>query len=309
MRAALLAAACAALLNAATVSTAPSFTTVPLADGVFTFIAPDTVEDVQGNVTLVIGRDNALLFDAGASTDHARALLAEVRKLTTVPVRFVVYSHWHYDHVFGAPVFVDAYPAAQIVGHRETARIAGSWARYYPQRATEAAIKRETYVLPAVTFDREVSLDLGGRTVQLRNFGRGNTPGDVVAWLPAERIALTGDLVVHPVPYGFNCFPSSWIDVMREVERLDASAFVPGHGAVQRDARYIAQVRSMLEAVVTQVRSAVAANLSLEDTRKKVDLSAFYAAFRDTPDKDQMFQSYWLTPIVERAWREAHAEF
>lgn len=309
MRVALCAVVCVLALGAVYSHAEGQFRTVSLAEGIYAFVAPDTVEDVQGNVTLVVGRDAALLFDAGASTDHARALLTEVRRLTQVPVRTVVYSHWHYDHVFGAPVFLEAYPAAQILGHRETARIGGSWARYYPQRATDEAIKRERYVLPTATFDREVAIDLGGRVVQLLNFGRGNTPGDAVAWLPAERIALTGDLVVHPVPYGFNCFPATWIDVMRDLEELGASVYVPGHGAVQRDARYIAQVRSMLETVVTQVRAAVAANMSLEDTRKKVDLSAFHDSFRDTPDKDTMFQSYWLTPVVERAWREAKAEF
>jgi glyoxylase-like metal-dependent hydrolase (beta-lactamase superfamily II) len=109
---------------------------------------------------------------------------------------------------------------------------------------------------PDVAFDRALDIDLGGREVRLLHLGRGNTSGDVIAYLPAERLVVAGDLLDHPVPYLGGGYPVEEIETLRAVTRLDADILVPGHGMVLRgDAgrAYLGQVIEFLETVVAAV--------------------------------------------------------
>jgi cyclase len=109
---------------------------------------------------------------------------------------------------------------------------------------------------PDVGFDRELAIDLRGREVQLLHLGRGNTAGDAVAFLPAERLLVAGDLLDHPVPYLGGGYPIEEIATLRAMQRLEPETIVPGHGMVLRgDAgrAYLQLVIDFLEAVVAAV--------------------------------------------------------
>jgi glyoxylase-like metal-dependent hydrolase (beta-lactamase superfamily II) len=172
----------------------------------------------------------------------------------------------------------------------------------------ERKFRDSRYILPTMTFDERLSLDLGGRTVELRHFGRANTPGDAVVWVRDADVVAAGDLLVHPVPFGFNSFPATWMFVLDIVGEL-RGAVLPGHGPVMRDRRYIATVRAMLADVVDQVRGCVAKNLSLDETRKAVDLSRWRNLLATDDERRYSFVTNFETPIIERAWREARGEF
>ena len=88
------------------------------------------------------------------------------------------------------------------------------------------------YQSPTLAIERSIAIDLGGRGVEVKFLGRGNTLGDVVVQLPAEKIVATGDLLDHPVPYMLGGFPREWIETLDALEKLGASTFVPGHGEV-----------------------------------------------------------------------------
>ena len=94
------------------------------------------------------------------------------------------------------------------------------------------ALAARTDLAPDVNFDRELAIDLGGREVRLLHLGRGNTAGDVVAWLPSEKILVAGDLLDHPVPYLGGGYPVEEIATLEAVARLGADTIVPGHGMV-----------------------------------------------------------------------------
>jgi glyoxylase-like metal-dependent hydrolase (beta-lactamase superfamily II) len=156
------------------------------------------------------------------------------------------------------------------------------------ERAEAAAMRQElgpifeqarTYVqqMPTLTFDHELTIDLGGRTVEVRHWGRGNTSGDAFAYLPQERILVTGDLLVHPVPYAFDGYPSSWIETLEALRKLDADTIVPGHGEVLRDKSYFDDVINLMKSVVAQVDAQIEKNseVSLEEVQKAMDLKAF----------------------------------
>ena len=159
---------------------------------------------------------------------------------------------------------------------------------------------------PTATFERELVLYGGGRRIEIRHLGKGNTAGDAIVWLPEERILVTGDIVVHPTPYGFYSYPRSWAAVLERLQMLQPRLTVPGHGDVMRDTAYLARLQALLTDVADQAEAAVAAGQSLEDFRGALDLEAHRAGFTgDDPFLDSRWRAWFTEPIAEAAWNEA----
>jgi glyoxylase-like metal-dependent hydrolase (beta-lactamase superfamily II) len=281
-----------------TVSTTARLTE-QLADGVH-FIrhqdAPDSFP--QGNTTVIEGAREVLVIDSCYLPSSAEQDVAQIRRWTSKPVRYLVNTRWHYDHTMGNGVYRDAFPGITILAHVETRRqVAGynpQWFANFPKRgdqfreaiasgkdgngrkltAGEIAeyegalagldpVGREFQPLaarkdltPDVGFDRELAIDLGGREVQLMHLGRGNTAGDVVAYLSTDKILVPGDLLDHPVPYLGGGYPVEEIATLEALGRLDGDIIVPGHGMVLRGdygRAYLGQVIDFLRAVVAAV--------------------------------------------------------
>src|SRR6185295_11133619 len=95
-----------------------------------------------------------------------------------------------------------------------------------------------------------LTLGSGNAHVAIRWFGCANTRGDLVVSVPARGVVATGDLVVWPVPFGFNAYPSGWIGALDSVLALQPRIVLPGHGPVQRDLAYVQHERDMLGRIV-----------------------------------------------------------
>ena len=160
-------------------------------------------------------------------------------------------------------------------------------------------------VMPTETFTRELLLDDPVRPVRLIRFGRANTEGDAIAWLPNERIVLTGDVVVSPIPFGFFSFPGDWLGVLERIKALDYRLLVPGHGEPQLDTVYIDRVAATLRDLRSQIGPLARQGLSLDQIRQRVDWSAQRAVFGDTPRNRLLFDAFWLTPMTVNTYIEA----
>ena len=162
---------------------------------------------------------------------------------------------------------------------------------------------------PDVTFDDRLVLYRGERTIEIRWLGLGNTRGDTVVVLPRERIAASGDLLVHPIPFMFGSYHEAWVKTLDAVDTLPVDVLFPGHGPVLRDRTYLRQVRGLLQALVDRVKTAVAAGATLEETQQQVTLQDWKAAFAgDDTGKQRAFEVFVLQPAVERMWRQARGE-
>jgi glyoxylase-like metal-dependent hydrolase (beta-lactamase superfamily II) len=162
---------------------------------------------------------------------------------------------------------------------------------------------------PDLTFDDRLVLHRGSRTIEVLWLGRGNTKGDVVVFLPKERIAATGDLFVQPIPFGIGSYYADWAATLGRLDALDADVLVPGHGHVQRDRRYLRQVQGLLQALVTEVQRAVTSGASLEETQKSVTLSEWKMRFAgEDPTLQRSFELFFVRPAVERAWHQAKGD-
>ena len=176
------------------------------------------------------------------------------------PVRYLVYSHDHVDHIAGGEVFADS---AVVIAHEKA-------------KATILGERRPTAV-PQITFSDRLDLELGGKRVELLYVGRGHSDNMIVMNFPAERALFAVDFIsVKRLPYqGFSdaYFPD-WIDAIKRVEAIDFDILVPGHGpmGVKADA---ADHRGYLEDLYDGVLQAARAGQSLEEMKKSITLEAY----------------------------------
>jgi glyoxylase-like metal-dependent hydrolase (beta-lactamase superfamily II) len=316
---------------------------VPLKPDVYLVQRPEPLrEPVEANALFIVNDDHVVVFEGGGAPIVAERTIELIRTVTDKPVSHVVNSHWHGDHNLGNQVYRAKFPKARFVAHPETrAAMTGAPMAYVERFAESLADLMEDWsaqqsrgelsprraaILPDLGFMRdqmlavdivapdlmvsdEMILESGDREIRIMHLGRGNTPGDLVLWLPNERILASGDLVVHPVPYGFGSFPEDWIATLDRLAGFDFELLVPGHGDLQRDARYIRRLQAMLTEVRRQVAASVAAGHDLEATRKELDLSAFEQEFAgDDEDARLKFDNWWRQPIARSAWLEARGE-
>jgi glyoxylase-like metal-dependent hydrolase (beta-lactamase superfamily II) len=163
-------------------------------------------------------------------------------------------------------------------------------------------------VLPDIDVKDELILTRGKRRIEVRHLGDGHTKADLVVWLPAERIAATGDLVVWPIPLvgSDQSHVIDWPATLDALLALKPAIFVPGHGPVLRDASYATAMRDLFASIDRQVEAAVARGASLEETRKAVDLGELRKQFAgDSKVRDFAFGMYVAGPAVESAWHGA----
>src|SRR3954454_21489350 len=207
--AAILVCACTALLTAAE-HVRPAPQTIEVAKGVYLFISkPYGDVGLDGNSIAILSSDGVLVFDANGTPAASALVLAEIRKLTDKPVRYVVYSHWHWDHWYGGETYTKAFPDVKVVAH-EWARalsagpaiefnrpgiedqLPGYIASLQKRAQTDPKVqplleedrffleqkKNVHLVLPTVTFQDHLTLRLGGREIRVLHHDRAVTPGD-----------------------------------------------------------------------------------------------------------------------------------
>lgn len=173
----------------------------------------------------------------------------------------------------------------------------------------DAEYRRIEPVYPTTTFADRLVIHQGNREVHLRHLGRGNTAGDVVMWLPAERIVATGDLVVRPTPYGFGSYPAEWAQTLRKLNELDFQTLVPGHGDIQHDSRYVQLLIETLDLVAEQMDALVAEALTEEEAIGRIDFSAVEERFTGGDAfLAGRFLGWFKNPIARAAYKVAHGE-
>jgi len=193
------------------------------------------------NAAFVVTPEGVLVIDALGSPALARELLAEIRRITPAPVRYVVLTHYHADHIYGLQVFKDA--GATIVAHREAQWYLNSDTAAQRLKASREemapAIDADTRLVPADRWiDGRTTLTLGTLQVVLQPVGPAHTPEDLVVWLPQRKLLFAGDLVFRGrIPFVGQADSGRWITALDTLLAFDAAVIVPGHGPVSQSAR------------------------------------------------------------------------
>lgn len=153
-----------------------------------------------------------------------------------------------------------------------------------------------------------MTLPVEGRRIELHSLGCGNTPGDLVVWLPDDKVLIGGDILTLPVPFGFPPCPSEVITATERLLSFDFDHLVPGHGPVQRDRIYATKVLALQRHAVAEIRRLHAQGLSIDEISARLDLSPHDRAItRGDPSTEHFFDIWYRQPIVERTVRELEA--
>jgi cyclase len=286
-----------------------SYSFEKIADGVY--YATGTVPGLGSNNVVVVNETDVLIVDTGTSPAAARAFVEDIKRLTDKPIRYVVNTHWHYDHTAGNQIFG---PEVQIIAtdylyqmlatvdvlHREpflTSQLTNLSARIdtlnkqiaaegnAPQKAALQKDLADAQRLqqqnneikvtpPNVHFSTKMVLHRGGREIDLLFLGRGHTGGDTVVYLPKERIVCTGDLMESRLAYMGDAFFSEWIATLEEVKKLDFAVDLPGHGTPFTNKSLITAYQAYLADLINQVTKLKNEGVSPDDAAKRIDLTA-----------------------------------
>jgi glyoxylase-like metal-dependent hydrolase (beta-lactamase superfamily II) len=272
-----------------------------LAPGVYAYTA-------QGdpNVGCVVGTDAVLAIEARATPFMARRWIDVIRTLTDLPFGDLVLTHYHAVRVLGASAFaahriVATSRTAALIeerGEQDWASEAGRMPRLFAGAETIPGLTRPTH-----TFDEALTIELGNRSVELRFLGRGHTSGDLVVWLPEERICFAGDLVeAQAAPYMGDAHVADWCGAtLDEVAALGAEQLVGGRGPVVAGAAVadaIEDTRAFLSTLFEGVREVKDAGRSPRDAYR-----ATYAALAPRYAGYPIFE-HTMPFNVQRAWDE-----
>jgi glyoxylase-like metal-dependent hydrolase (beta-lactamase superfamily II) len=273
-----------------------------LADGAFAFTA-----EGDPNVGCVVGTDTILAIEARATPFMAQRWIDVVRaEVSELPFGDLALTHYHAVRTLGA----SAFGARRIIAHANTKALIDErgqqdWASEQGRmpRLFAGADTIPGLTHPTDTLDDELVLEVGERLVELRYLGRGHTSGDIVVWLPAERILFAGDLVeAQAAPYMGDAHIDEWSSTTLDaVEALGAEQLVGGRGPVVRGdgvRQAIEDTRAFLRATLDGTRTVKEAGGTLKEAYEAVhsELEPRYGRF-------PIFQ-HTMPFNVQRAWDE-----
>ena len=296
--------------------TGAAFSFNKIADGIYHAVGNAGTMSVGCNASIIVNQDDVLIVDSHASPAAAWALMEEIKAFTNKPVKFVVNTHFHWDHAHGNQIYG---PGVEIIGSEFTRNqlVAGAskTGRSYPmfitqgipaaidrikgQQATaaddatkqrlaeqlkvqqnyQAAVNAVVVTPPTVTLKDSMTLYRGGREIRLLFLGRGHTGGDVVVFLPKERVVVSGDLMTNGTSYIGDGYVPDWIETLNKLKALDFDWVLPGHGAAFQGKAKIDQFQSYLRDFWSQAEKLHKAGVPAAEAAKQIDLRSHAADF------------------------------
>jgi glyoxylase-like metal-dependent hydrolase (beta-lactamase superfamily II) len=202
----------------------------------------DTGQGSEGrsNAGFVVTRTGVVVIDALASPAQGKALLRTIRTITPLPIQWLILTHHHPDHTFGAIVFKRA--GAKVIAHPDRRTLASedgddamvsAWTGVLGLREMQGFAFADT---PDVPITRDTTLVLGGRTFEIQVPGTAHTPGDLVIWVPDARVLFAGDLLIADgVAMVVDGSSSGLLAALDRLEALKPAAVMPGHGRIPDD--------------------------------------------------------------------------
>ena len=186
------------------------------------------------NLGAIVGSDAVAVIDSGGSLAEAHALIAAITEVSAKPIRYLINTHMHPDHVFGNAAFRDL--GATIVGHRNLPRALASRREFYLRNVREQMgdepMRGVEIVAATMLVDDRLGLDLGGRTLELRAWKPAHTDNDLTVFDTVTRTLFTGDLVFLGHLPTVDGSLLGWMRQLDELAAVDAARVVPGHGPV-----------------------------------------------------------------------------
>ena len=254
--------------------------------GIHALYAPDNLGNIS-NAGFVIGNDSVAVIDTGGSAIIGAQLSNAIRSLTDRPVRYVINTHMHPDHIFGNAPFKAGNP--EFVAHKNLARgLAARSDRYMTRNKDllgEEAFKGIEIIMPTKAIDGVTSLDLGGRVIELSPQKTAHTDNDMTIRDVKTDTVFLGDLLFAGHVPTIDGSIRGWIAVMDQLAKTPAARVVPGHGPASMGWPEGAEpLRHYLNTLATDVRDLIKNGKTISDAMK--------SAAQSEKDAWQLFDDY-----------------
>jgi cyclase len=276
--------------------------------GIYSAIGTGTM-NVGSNSAVIVNRDEVMIVDSHISPESGRAMLQELKAITDKPVRFLINTHFHYDHTNGNQAFP---PGVDIIGHEFTRRkltgdilekgmfadlvkglpkqledlkaraasetdpaVKARVAQQIPvQTAFANSLKDLKVTPPNVTLVDRMTLFRGDREIRLLYLGHGHTGGDIVVYLPKEKVLCSGDLLVHDVANLIDGYVNEWPDALEKLKPIDFVDVIPGHGDPFKGKERVDWFQAYLRDLWKQATALHEQKVSAADAAKRIDMTA-----------------------------------
>jgi quinoprotein relay system zinc metallohydrolase 2 len=231
-----------------------------VASGVFVHFGVNALmtaenQGATANVGFVVGNDAVVVIDTGGSLHEGRRLLAAIRNVTTKPIRYVINTHAHPDHVFGNAAFRDA--ATIFIGHHNLTRALALRGSYYLEgfrRSMGTMLDGVELIAPQRAVETELALDLGHRALKLRAWAAAHSDSDLTVLDETSGTLFAGDLVfLKHVPV-IDGSLRGWLSTLEPLAAIPAKRVVPGHGPMADWPAALADERRYLERMAQDTR-------------------------------------------------------
>ena len=203
-----------------------------LASGVYAYLQPPLI--CYSTAGVIVGERDVIVIDSLANAVMAESLLAEIRCVTKAPVRFLINTHSHFDHVYTNHLFPAATVIASHRGREETIANRSTQERHdalFARLFSDVDLRGGRYTVQDASFGGSLSLHQGRREVRVLELGCGHSESDVVVHLPEERIVFCGDVFLNGLPpLPLEGHVTEMIANLKAVEALGADVYVAGHG-------------------------------------------------------------------------------
>jgi len=238
------------------------------------------------NTGVIIGDDAVLICDALATPVMAQNLVAEIRKITDKPIKYVVLSHYHAVRVLGASGYkahgmqeiIASQGTLDLIKERGAQDMQSEYERF--PRLFDAFDSIPGLTWPTLVFQEHLTLYLSGLEVKIMHVGPGHTKGDTVVWVPSERVLFSGDLMEYDAAcYTGDAQLEEWPATLDALAALQPEKIVPGRGPAldtpERVTAGLAYTRDFVSTLLNSAKEAVAQGMNLKQamahTRKAMD--------------------------------------
>ena len=208
-----------------------------VADNVYAYVDVKNASPLNSfgaNTGIVVGSDGVLVIDTLVSAKEAQRFIADIRKITDKPIKYVVNTHYHLDHAFGNSEFakLGAKIVATDADRRNLAQYGEETLKGVGNFGLTAQDMEGTYiVLPDITFHDKMTIHLGDETIELIYVMPSHTTGNLLVYIPRHKILFTGDILFTDFhPYMADCDVKGWIENLDFIDKMDVEAIIPGHG-------------------------------------------------------------------------------
>jgi glyoxylase-like metal-dependent hydrolase (beta-lactamase superfamily II) len=286
------------------------FTIEKVADGVFAALARPQVL-TNCNAAIFVNSQDVLVVDAHSKPSAAAALIAQIRKdVTTKPVRYLVNSHFHWDHTQGDAAYKAGGAKVDVIASDMTKQLMTQLSRnrlqesldgvpkqiddvqarlakaasnadkeYYTGllgqlRAYQAEMRSYPLELPTITFAKSYTIKDAAGDLHIEFHGRAHTAGDIAVFSPQKRVVAAGDVIIGFLPNIADGYPRPWPATIDSVGQLGFDHIIPGHGPVHHGRARMTQMRNYIEELTGRVEEGKKAGKPLAELQKTLTMAS-----------------------------------